>query len=103
MIGMEAEMEERLYKVEQVAVIINTSVKTINNWYAYKKQNPKDDRVASLPQFIQRGNRQTRYWREKDIPALIQFKSTIPLGRNGFMGSVTQKYYKKKEKEDGKE
>ena len=48
-----------------------------------------------LPDPIQKTARQTRYWKESDIPKLIQFKSQIVWGRNGFMGSVTQQYAKK--------
>lgn len=88
--------EERLLKIEQVAVIIDSSVKTINNWYAFKKQNPKSKEAKLLPKFKQEGPRQTRYWKESDIPKLIQFKTCVKVGRNGFMGNVTQKYYHKK-------
>jgi len=89
--------EERLLKIEEVAVIIGSSSKSINNWYWFKRENPRNEYAKMLPDFIQMGSRQTRYWRESDIWKLLEFKHKIPQGRNGIMGSVTQKYYKKKE------
>ena len=89
---------ERLLKVEEVAILIGSSGKTINNWYWFKRENPKNEYVKLLPDFIQYGPRQTRYWKESDVWKLLEFKKTIPQGRNGIMGSVTQKYYHKKEK-----
>ena len=94
-------MEERLLKLEEVALKVGVSFKTINNWYAFKKQNPDNEIAQLLPDFIQHAARQTRFWKESDIEKLIEFKSKIPIGRNGIMGSITQKYVKKKEKIDG--
>ena len=92
--------DERLLKVEEVAVEIGCSLNTINNWYRFKKENPDNKYAKLLPDFYQfEGPRQTRYWRKCDIPKLIDFKTTIPKGCNGVMGSVTQRYYKKKKKE----
>lgn len=93
------EVNERLLKLEEVAVIIGSSFKSINNWYAFKKANPDNEYAKLLPEFIQNGDRQTRYWREGDLWRLIEFKQRIPQGRNGIMGSITQKYYHNKEKE----
>lgn len=88
--------EERLLKLEEVALRVDVSFKTINNWYMFRKQNPDNEYAKMLPDFIQSGARQTRYWRESDIWKLIEFKQAIPQGRNGIMGEITQKYYKKK-------
>jgi hypothetical protein len=96
---------ERLLRVEEVAVRIGSSLNTINNWYRFKRENPDDKYARLLPDFYQfEGPRQTRYWKESDIPRLLDFKTTIPKGCNGIMGSVTQRYYKKRKKEsDGQE
>lgn len=88
-------MEERLLKIEEVAVKIGSSCKSINNWYWFKRENPDNEYAKMLPEYIQYGARQTRYWKEEDIPKLIEFKQSIPQGRNGIMGSITQKYYHK--------
>ena len=92
--------EERLLKLEEVALRVDVSFKTINNWYMFKKQNPDNEYAKLLPDFIQSGARQTRYWRESDIWKLIEFKQAIPQGRNGIMGEITQKYYRKKDNEN---
>ena len=96
---------ERLLRVEEVAVEIGSSLNTINNWYRFKRENPDNKYAKLLPDFYQfEGPRQTRYWKKSDIPKLIDFKTSIPKGCNGIMGSVTQRYYKKKKKEsDGQE
>lgn len=89
---------ERLLKLEEVAIIVGSSSKSINNWYWFKRENSNNEYAKMLPDYIQEGERQTRYWRESDIWKILEFKNTIPQGRNGIMGSITQKYYHKKEK-----
>ena len=88
-------LTERLLKLEEVAILIGSSGKSINNWYWFKRENPDNEYAQMLPDYVQYGPRQTRYWRESDIWKLIKFKQSIPQGRNGIMGSVTQKYYHK--------
>ena len=88
-------MENNLLKIEEVAVTLGCSCKTINNWYAFKKLKPNDEYAKILPEYIQEGKRQTRYWKSSDIWKLIEFQNSIPQGRNGVLGCVTQKYYKK--------
>ena len=90
--------EERLLKLEEVAVIIGSSCKSINNWYWFKRENPDNEYAKILPDYIQDGARQTRYWRESDIWKLLEFKKSIPQGKNGIMGSITQRYYKKEKR-----
>lgn len=94
-------MTERWLRVEEVAVTIGSSVKSINNWYMFKKQHPENEYAKLLPEFRQEGERTTRYWKDSDIWKLIQFKQSIPKGRNGVMGCITQKYCKEKS-ENGK-
>ena len=91
---------EKMLRVEEVAVLIGSSVKTINNWYVFKKIHPENTCAKLLPEFKQQGNRQTRYWKESDLWRLVEFKNSIPKGRNGFMGDVTQRYYRKVKKND---
>lgn len=94
-------MSERLLKIEEVAVLIGTSVKSINNWYWFQRENPDNEYAQMLPEYIQEGPRRTRFWKESDIWKLIKFRESLPVGRNGVMGSVTQKYLRtKKEREE---
>lgn len=100
---MAEKQEERLLKLEEVAIIIGSSSKSINNWYWFKRENPNNEYAKMLPNYVQYGPRQTRYWKESDIWKLVKFKQSIPQGRNGIMGSVTQRYYRKEDKNDNTE
>lgn len=91
-------MEERLFNATEVSLIINSSLNSISNWYRFKKYNPDNEYAKMLPDYIQEGKRRTRYWRQSDIEKLIEFKNSIPIGRNGVLGSVTQKWNKKSKK-----
>lgn len=90
-------------RIEEVAIFIGTSVNTINSWYRFKKQCPNDEYAKLLPDFKREGGeRGIRYWDQKGVEQLIQFKNKRPEGRNGVMGAITQKYVKKENKEHGK-
>ena len=91
-------MGERLLRVEEVAFVIGASTQTINIWYRWKKHNPDNEYAKILPDYVQTAKRQTRFWRESDIWALVEFKNAIPHGRKGILGDVTQRKYKYKEK-----
>lgn len=73
-------------KIEELAMRIDSSTQTINNWYKWKRENPDNELASLLPDYIQEGNRQTRYWNTKDIWKFIEFKTAIIHGRNGIMG-----------------
>lgn len=87
-------MEKKL-RAEEVALLVGCSVPTLNNWYRFKKENPDHEMAKLLPEFTQHGQLQQRYWTEADIYKLIEFRSKLPRGRGGILGSVTQRYYKK--------
>lgn len=91
--------DQRLYKAVEVALLLDVSVPTIRNWYYFKRSNPDNEMAKLLPDPIQKSARQTRYWTEEDITKLIEFKSKIVTGRNGFMGAITQPYGKAHKKE----
>ena len=91
-------MEHRRIKIEELAVYIDSSVQTINNWYAWKKTHP-DHELAKLlpaPEYVQKGGRKTRYWSADDIHKVIEFKSKLPHGRNGILGDITQRRNRRK-------
>lgn len=90
-------MSKRLLKIEEVAMTIDTSVQTLNNWYRWKKLNPDNEYAAILPDYIQSGNRRTRYWKSEDMYKLLEFKLKLPHGRNGILGDVTQKMRRRKD------
>ena len=93
-------MEDRLMKIEELAVMVGSSVQTINMWYRFKRANPENEYAKMLPEYIQEYPKATRYWTYSDVYKLAEFKSSIPQGRKGVLGIITQKYVKKrKEKE----
>lgn len=92
----------RMLKLEEVAILIGSSCKSINNWYWFKREFPDNEYAQMLPDYIQEGRRKTRYWKESDVWKLLQFKQSIPQGRNGIMGAITQRYYNKVEGKNDK-
>lgn len=88
-------MSRNLLNVQEVAVLIGSSVQTIGSWYKWRSLNPTHPLAKMLPDYKRIGNRNTRYWEREDLEKLIKFKGSLPQGRNGVMGSVTQKYVKK--------
>lgn len=88
-------MSEKLCKVEEIALIVGVSAPTINIWYRWKRTHSDHELAGLLPDFQQSGPRQTRYWKQSDAWQLIQFKQSLPHGRNGILGETTQKYVKK--------
>lgn len=91
-------MGEKLLKIQEVACLLDCSIYSINNWYAFKKAYPTNEYAKKLPNFIQDGKRQCRYWKKEDIWKLIEFKQSLPKGRAGVLGKITQRYIKKKGK-----
>ena len=91
--------KEKLLKVEEVALLVGCSAKTVNSWYYFKRDNPENEYAKMLPEFELRPNEhnlQTRFWKQSDIWRLIQFKESIPKGRNGILGNITQVTWRKK-------
>ena len=88
----------KLLNAQQVATLANVSTPTLNTWYKWKQLNPEHELAKMLPDYIQVGDRQTRYWSSESVWMVLAFKDKIPRGRNGILGSVTQKYIKKEKK-----
>ena len=83
----------------QVAVVVGITVPTLNSWYKWKQLNPDHKLVKYLPDyFTVEGKGRTRYWEQADIEKLILFRASIPHGKNGILGQVTQRYVKKEDK-----
>ena len=80
-----------LLKIEEVAMLIDCSTQTINIWYQWKRANPDNALTKLLPDYIQDGPRQTRFWKMSDVQKLRKFKQSVVHGRNGVMGEITQK------------
>lgn len=88
--------EDKLITITEVCYITDTSIQTINNWYKWKRLNPDNIYAKFLPDYIQDGARQKRYWKLSEVDKLVAFKHIVVKGRNGFLGEVTQKYYHNK-------
>lgn len=88
-------MSRTFITVEEVAVMCDVSVQTINNWYKFKRENPNNEFAQLLPDYQTVGTRHQRFWDKSDISALRLFQSRMPTGCKGVMGSVTQRYVKK--------
>ena len=86
--------EDKSLTVAELAVAIGSSFQTINSWYRWKRENPEHEYAKRLPDFFRVGAHRSRRWHLSDVPKLIEFQNSLPQGRNGIMGSVTQRYYK---------
>lgn len=98
-------MEERLIRIEEVAMLLDVNQYTIERWYKFKRENPDNEYAKLLPEFIYKvnsKNRNTRYWKASDVEQLKKFEQSIVQGVNGFMGSVTNNKKKEKKKDGSK-
>ena len=87
-------MGEQRLRIEEVALLVGVSGQTLNNWYRWKKIEPEHELAKLLPDYEQVGARQMRLWKREDVWKLIDFKNSIPHGRNGILGDITQRRYK---------
>ena len=99
--------EERLLKLTEVAFLVGIAPKTLELWYAFKRQNPDNEYAKMLPEFRQDNTRGIRFWKESDIEKIIAFQKAKPNGKGrnnkGLFCELTHpEYYKTKEKKNGK-
>ena len=87
---------------QQVVVMLGISENTLNFWYRFKRENPDNEVAQLLPDYTKDSEKGKRYWKRTDLDKLIKFQQSIPKGRNGIMGTITQKYYKKEVTSNGK-
>ena len=81
-------------KIEEVAVRVGVSTQTINRWYKFKRERPKDKASRLLPAYKvakSEKNLPVRLWKEDDINKLIQFRDNVTRGRDGIMGQYKGK------------
>lgn len=88
-------MNERLINAMETSLLVGVTVPTLNSWYKWKQLEPDHELAKLLPDYIKVGNKNTRYWKESDIYKILEFRTKLPIGRNGVLGKVTQKYVKK--------
>ena len=94
---------ERLLNAQEISVLTGISLKTLDMWYMWKRKHPEHELAQMLPDYVQEGNRNKRFWKPNAVYELCEFRLALPHGRNGVMGDVTQKYIRRrKEKEKTK-
>lgn len=86
-------------KIEEVAFRVGVSTQTLNRWYKFKKDNPKDSTSKLIPAYrkIKTEYGFVRIWQMSDIQKLIDFKAHMVYGRCGKMSQ-----YKGKGTKNGK-
>lgn len=89
-------MAEQMLRIEELALVIGVSTQTINNWYRWKRAYPDNEYAKLLPDYEQKNTRGMRLWKRSDVWAVINFKNSIPHGRNGVLGDITQRRYEYK-------
>lgn len=95
--------EEKMLNIQAVATLINSSVPTISSWYRWKRMHPEHEYAKRLPDFERHGAHSARYWHYEDVWKLVEFKQSLPQGRNGILGDVTQKYVRNNKRNKDKE
>lgn len=77
-------------KIEEVAFRVGVSVQTLNRWYKFKKEHPKDKISKLIPAYKKVKSKTAmgfvRLWEKEDVEKLIEFKSNVVSGRCGLMG-----------------
>lgn len=94
--------EKDLLTALEVCVLVHCSYNTLNGWYRWKNLHPDNEYAQLLPDYIQRGIKQERYWKREDVEKLIKFRQSLPQGRSGIMGDVTQKWRRAKKERENK-
>lgn len=91
-------MSDILLTANEVCTLTGISIYTLNRWYKFKEQNPDNEYSKLLPEVHHKNvaHRSPRFWRQSDVWKLIEFKSLLPKGRKGVMGSVSSHRYDKK-------
>jgi hypothetical protein len=69
---------ERYLKLGEVAKLLERSTQTIILWYKY--QDDKGEDVGLPPVRTDLDKRGSRYWKEEDIAALVDFRDGITRG-----------------------
>ena len=75
--------ETRLLNVQELSMLIGSSIQTIGSWYRWKDINPDHELAKLIPDYTRIGNRRTRYWKQSDVWKLLEFKQKLPQGRGG--------------------
>lgn len=91
-----------LLTAQQVVVMLGISENTLNFWYRFKREHPENEIAQMLPDYTKENEKSKRYWKRTDLDKLIKFQNSLPKGRNGIMGGITQRYNKKEEPKNGK-
>lgn len=86
---------------QQVVIMLGISENTLNFWYRFKREHPENEIAQLLPEYTKESEKSKRYWKRSDLDKLIKFQKSLPKGRNGIMGGITQRY-KKEEPKNGK-
>lgn len=87
-------------KIEEVAMRIGVSSQTLNRWYKFKRENPKDEVSKRLPAYklVTNKSGKVRLWQTEDLQKLMEFKAQMVSGRDGKMGKYKGKGTKNGEK-----
>ena len=81
-------MEQKRYKIEEVAMMIGVSTQTLNRWYKFKRDNPEHEFSIKLPDYdrVSAYNGIVRLWPQEAVWKLIEIKQSVKTGRTGIMG-----------------
>lgn len=76
-------------KVTGLALMLNVSAQSINNWYKWKETNPEHKLAKLLPDYLVLNG--TRYWCQDDVYKIAEFISQLPKGNSKNSIRLTRK------------
>ena len=88
-----ATINEDYLSIRKVANLIDVSDHTISRWYKWLEsdefEKPKD---LSLPPYVYKDRRKTKYFKKTDIPKLEEFANKLKTTHRGCMSEFNAAY-----------
>lgn len=92
---------EKTYRANEVCEILGISIHTFQKWYQWEKAQLKDGSITKnylpVPEKLTNQRGKPKYWTEKQVQQLKEYKSTIVVGRYGKYGKYSNPLHNKKE------
>lgn len=72
---------EKLYSIGQVAKMLDKTVLTVRNWADWSDEQEAAGKERFIPKPVRLGTKQTRHFKESDLPAIREFAGSVQYGQ----------------------